>query len=286
MSRPTDTAALGLSHILTDLLPRTVNTPEAPDRYPVAAVFTRRPTPGEISALNGPSARAWLEQAGFPDVGITVSDRRLQITDTNLPELAAGLAASIAGFLAHVSTDDTTNAHVIADELEAQERREGNRSDVISALVDDIRLFSYSPVDDEPWLGLAHIVTALLPQTLGTESAPERYTVVADFTRKPTTTELAVIVGPLVRRRLDAGGYPVANLVARDRRLEIRDTNLAELAGGLAGLLAALLIEISHAAAAQVAEAAAEATRRAESELARVRSVEIEAAAISFSAPS
>lgn len=283
--RPGDLKPLGLRNILTDLLPRTVHTPGGPERYTVAAVFTRRPTVGEIDAINGPAMRRWLQNARYPGVTVQVSDRRLEIANTNLEELAGGLAGVIAGLLGRISATDEENAHAVADDLVDRDEREAQRTASVRELVDAIALRDAEPAADADELGLSRIVAGLLPSTLETEFASRRYTVTAEFTRAPTATELEMIAGPLARTRLDDVGYRDAALKVRDRRLEIHDTNLGELADGLATVVADLLAEITRAAIVRDAAEAAEAAGLAQHERERAEYVAAAAAAISFVTP-
>ncbi|HEY0248821.1 MAG TPA: hypothetical protein VGC45_11235 [Gryllotalpicola sp.] len=285
MSRPTDPQALGLSHVLTDLLPRTVHAPGGPERYTVSAVFTRRPSAGEIDAINGSEARNWLDRAQFPNVTVTVSDRRLEIANTNLDELAGGLAAALAGLLSHISALEATRAHLVADELVGYEQHEEKRWAELHARAEAIRFRDAALANDEAGLGLSRLLPGMLPSALGSDFAPLRYTVVAEFTRPPTSTELAMIAGTLPRQRLSAAGYVEASITTRDRRLEIHDTNLDELAEGLATTVDTLLNDISRSAAAQDTEAETEAARLAQQEHDRAAYVTTAAAAITFVAP-
>lgn len=96
-------------------------------------------------------------------------------------------------------------------------------------------------------LGLGSVLIGSLPATLLTETAPERYTVEAVFTRKTDRDEVAAIEGDKTRAYLSAHGFPTVELHVADRRLEIANTNLEELRDGLGAVLATLLAEISTA---------------------------------------
>lgn len=98
-----DSSPLGLTSVLVGSLPAALMTDDAPDRYTVEAVFTRRPEREEIVELLGGRTRAFLAQAGYPTAEVTISDRRLQIANTNLEELRDGLATVLADRLAEVS---------------------------------------------------------------------------------------------------------------------------------------------------------------------------------------
>ncbi|GAA1953692.1 hypothetical protein [Agromyces allii] len=96
---------------------------------------------------------------------------------------------------------------------------------------------------DEPF-GVTHVLVNELPATLGTPDEPERYSVSAVFTRRPTPAELQLLGAPAVEAQLHDAGYPQVVLKPVDRRLVIEHTNLAELAGGLASLVGEILLDI------------------------------------------
>ncbi|WP_231902631.1 hypothetical protein [Microbacterium sp. TNHR37B] len=98
-----DTATLGLGSVLVGSLPAALMTDEAPDRYTVEAVFTRRPERDEIEQILGSETRARLASAGYPAVEVAISDRRLEIANTNLEELRDGLGSVLADRLAEIS---------------------------------------------------------------------------------------------------------------------------------------------------------------------------------------
>ncbi|MFB9958984.1 hypothetical protein [Agromyces bracchium] len=84
-----------VDRILIDQLPSSLGTVEAPERYSVMAVFTRRPLPQELALLGDPAVERQLADAGYPRVTLTTADRRLVIANTNLHELKVGLARTI-----------------------------------------------------------------------------------------------------------------------------------------------------------------------------------------------
>lgn len=98
-----DTATLGLGSVLVGSLPAALMTDEAPDRYTVEAVFTRRPERDEITEILGSETRDRLAKAGYSTVEVTISDRRLEIANTNLEELRDGLGSVLADRLAEIS---------------------------------------------------------------------------------------------------------------------------------------------------------------------------------------
>jgi len=124
-------AELEVGAVLADALPATLLTPEAPERYTVSAVFTRRPSRAEIDAIHDNRTREMLGAAGYPTAELLVSDRRLEIANTNLEELAGGLAAAIAERL-HVISVDTAAAH---DRFEAELLEKSQRETDRAALV-------------------------------------------------------------------------------------------------------------------------------------------------------
>jgi hypothetical protein len=113
---------LGVSHILVTELPAELGTATAPTRYEVAAVFTRRPEPRELMLLEDRDVTIRLKEAGYADVGLHVSDRRLIIERTNLDELAGGLAELIGEILADITTQAAAE-RATRDETAAEQVR-------------------------------------------------------------------------------------------------------------------------------------------------------------------
>jgi hypothetical protein len=128
----------GVSHILVNELPSDLGTPDAPVRYDVAAVFTRRPDPRELALLEQPAVRARLAEAGYSEVGLRVADRRLIIERTNLDELAGGLAELVGRILADIG-EQATAEKVSRDETAAERARvETSRAAAIVAAAERI----------------------------------------------------------------------------------------------------------------------------------------------------
>lgn len=100
----TSSAPLGLTSVLVGSLPTALLTDLAPGRYTVEAVFTRRPLADEITRILDADTAKYLSDAGYPSVVLTVSDRRLEIAQTNLEELRDGLATTLATRLADISS--------------------------------------------------------------------------------------------------------------------------------------------------------------------------------------
>lgn len=88
-----------VDHLLFNDLPFTLGTVDAPEKYTVTAVFTRRPLPLELEHLAKPETQRRLSDAGYPAVSLTAADRRLFIVNTNLSELRQGLAQAIGRLL-------------------------------------------------------------------------------------------------------------------------------------------------------------------------------------------
>lgn len=125
-------AELGLGAVLADALPPTLLTPDAPERYTVSAVFTRRPTRPEIVAIQGPETRDTLSRAGYSTVEVHVSDRRLEVSNTNLAELSSGLAEVIAVRLHEIGLRALADHDRFAAELREASVRETDRSALVA----------------------------------------------------------------------------------------------------------------------------------------------------------
>lgn len=107
----TDVSTLGpfaIDHILASELPASLGTAEAPERYVVTAVFSRRPDPLELQMLAAASVTEQLAADGYPGIVLTAADRRLLIGNTNLHELESGLAQRIGEILADIGTQVAT----------------------------------------------------------------------------------------------------------------------------------------------------------------------------------
>lgn len=130
--RPADDGHLGLSRVLATTLPDALGTPEAPDRYSVTAMLTRRPSHFEIAAIHSCETSDRLDRAGYPTVELSVSDRRLQIANTSLEELRDGLSTVLADLIRDISLDGRENAAV----AEIQEDRSQEELDRVSAVLE------------------------------------------------------------------------------------------------------------------------------------------------------
>ena len=112
-------SALSLSGVLASALPHDLGTAQGPTRYTVPAVFSRRPEPREVELLHGEATKKRLADAGYSDVELQISDRRLLITNTNLVDLKAGLAHLVGVILRDISAQAAQERTHRNDELEA-----------------------------------------------------------------------------------------------------------------------------------------------------------------------
>lgn len=133
-------------------------------------------------------------------------------------------------------------------------------------------------------LHLTSVLTGDLPTTIGTDAAPEAYSVPVVLSRRATTEEKKALESPESRATLAQQGWPDARLTVSDRRLVVEHTSLEQLADGLAreldGLLSALGDRIGDARAVREDEARV----AQESERERQQRVQALADAVTFGA--
>jgi len=132
-------AALTVLGILDTALPAELGTDRAPERYTVAAVFSRRVSSDEQKAIEAPAFRDELASQGFPDVTLAVSDRRLLIGNTNLAMLESGLAAAIGAMLRATHEQLAAEATRRADEAERWRLAEAERAAAVKVEADRVR---------------------------------------------------------------------------------------------------------------------------------------------------
>lgn len=137
-AQPREPEPLGLRRILPDTLPPALLTDEAPERYTVEAVLTRRAEPDEASAIRGAETAAYFAENGYPHAQIRVSDRRLEIIDTSLEELKGGLATVIANRLAEIDSTLTADRAVAAARIRVLADREKERAASVAALAESV----------------------------------------------------------------------------------------------------------------------------------------------------
>lgn len=133
-----DAAILGLGSVLVGSLPASLLTADAPDRYTVEAVFTRKPEPEEVAQILGASTAAFLADGGYPEVVLTVSDRRLEIAGTTLEQLRDGLAGLLAERLAAISSEVHARRDAEAARFHEAAAREGERAAAVAALAESV----------------------------------------------------------------------------------------------------------------------------------------------------
>ncbi|MGO2141647.1 MAG: hypothetical protein ACTH30_14690 [Leucobacter sp.] len=138
---------LGLGSILVDSLPTELLTDTAPSRYTVEAVFNRRIKEAESKSLLSEETLQALKEEGFPEVRLSVSDRRLNIQNTTLEQLRDGLASTLAMLLARIS-EDVERAQAaddlrLSDGLEEERRRLEKVNDLARSVV-------FAPTPREP----------------------------------------------------------------------------------------------------------------------------------------
>ncbi|MEX8057052.1 hypothetical protein [Microbacterium sp. 16-032] len=140
-SHPTTSAypnPLGLTSVLSGSLPPSLGTLTAPDLYQVDAVFDRRPQSEEVAALHSLETLNALSAAGYPSVTLHVSDRRLEIKNTNLDQLKRGLATFLADHLAAI-TEEIQKARASAQSrLASAAEAEGSRAAAIATKAEQI----------------------------------------------------------------------------------------------------------------------------------------------------
>lgn len=144
--------SLGLGSVLTGSLPATLLTEDAPDRYTVEAVFTRRASQEELNRILGGDTRQFLAHAGYPTVELTVSDRRLEIANTNLEELRDGLAGMLSERLAAISSEVRTQREAAQAQFQGAADDEQERAAAVAALATSIVFepaFPSGPADRE-----------------------------------------------------------------------------------------------------------------------------------------
>src|SRR5690606_41758750 len=88
----------------------------------------------EVAATQGNDTRTYLSAHGFPTVELHVSDRRLEIANTNLEELRDGLAAVIVERLAEISLALVAEQEIAAHRFEDAADRELQRAASVEAL--------------------------------------------------------------------------------------------------------------------------------------------------------
>jgi hypothetical protein len=136
-----DVGLLGLRSVLISSLPTALLTDAAPDRYTVEAVFTRRPDHQEVVEILGNDTRAFLTERGHSTIELRVSDRRLEIANTNLEELRDGLAGILGELLADISIRVKSQRVIAAARSQLAAELEQERATAVVRLAESV-LFS------------------------------------------------------------------------------------------------------------------------------------------------
>lgn len=139
---PEPFAPFAVDHILVNDLPSTLGTVEAPERYTVSAVFTRRPLPQELDLLASAEIDARLSEAGYRTVTLRAADRRLLIENTNLAELREGLAELIGSLLDEIGAGVATTRSAQARDAAELAARAAERAHHV---LTEVELVDFSP---------------------------------------------------------------------------------------------------------------------------------------------
>ncbi|KUR63488.1 MULTISPECIES: hypothetical protein [Paenarthrobacter] len=132
-------SVLTLSGVLASALPHDIGTAKGSALYTVPAVFSRRPEPRELDLLHSSDLARRLADAGYSEVKLRVSDRRLLITNTNLEELKAGLATLVGTILREISEQASLERTNRAEELDALGLIEEHRLEAVRASAAEVR---------------------------------------------------------------------------------------------------------------------------------------------------
>ncbi len=160
----TTVAPLGLGSVLVDSLPGALLTPDAPERYTVEAVLTRRAERDEVTGILSSQTRDALREAGYPTVEVSISDRRLEIANTSLEELRDGLAGVLAERLAQISGDVRVRQEVAAAVSRHNSERELERATAVVHLAQSV-VFEVPARPDRPAFEAdSGLATATTPQ--------------------------------------------------------------------------------------------------------------------------
>jgi hypothetical protein len=134
---PEDFQPFAVDHILVSDLPSSLGTIEAPERYTVTAVFTRRPLQQELDLL-ARDVDDRLAEAGYPSVSLRTADRRLLIDNTNLSELRNGLAHLIGSLLDEIGASVATTGSAQARDAAELAARAAERAHQVLVEVEKV----------------------------------------------------------------------------------------------------------------------------------------------------
>ncbi|MFZ8758618.1 hypothetical protein ACO03V_14475 [Microbacterium sp. HMH0099] len=85
-----------------------------------------------MAAIHSTETQQALTNAGYPDVTLRVSDRRLEIRSTSLAELGAGLATFLADHLAAITAELQKERASAQLRLAAAVEAENSRAETIA----------------------------------------------------------------------------------------------------------------------------------------------------------
>ncbi|RXZ48319.1 hypothetical protein [Agromyces binzhouensis] len=134
--------SFAVDRILVTELPPELGTVDAPDRYTVTAVFTRRPLPQELELLVAPAVDTALAKAGYAHVTLRPADRRLLIGNTNLNELEHGLASAIGAILDDIGAAAATTRSAQARDAAEFASRAAERA---NRVLEEVERIDFSP---------------------------------------------------------------------------------------------------------------------------------------------
>lgn len=137
---PTDDHDTGLHllRVVESTLSHALGTASAPDRYPVDIVFSRRVSAQEQALIEQPDVRERVAAAGYPDVRLTVSDRRLHVVGAALGVLEAGLAQQLTAVLRSVEEQIRSERADRDDAVEESRLAEEQRVAAVRSEVDRV----------------------------------------------------------------------------------------------------------------------------------------------------
>ncbi|WP_262107517.1 hypothetical protein [Arthrobacter sp. Marseille-P9274] len=111
---------------------------DPPARYTVSAAFSRRVLPAETTLIQGPATHERLSKQGYGHISLVINEARLDIVNTSLEELKAGLASLVGSLIREIS-EQTRHEREQRDEAALSKRRaDAARKQEIETLAHDI----------------------------------------------------------------------------------------------------------------------------------------------------
>jgi hypothetical protein len=95
---------------------------DPPVRYTVSVAFSRRVLPAEARLIQGPETHERLKEQGYGHISLVINEARLDIVNTSLEEIKAGLA-SVVGSLIREISEQTRREREQRDETALSKRR-------------------------------------------------------------------------------------------------------------------------------------------------------------------